>query len=166
MTTADYRMALDAAVREYEALTRQRSELDGRIAQLAQTIGNLSKLCGLVPTVPWGLTDACRMVLKAAGHPLTAIEVRAQLEAMGFDLTRYSNELAAIHTILKRLSDSREVRFEPRAWDKPGYVWHSHGHASPPLPVRAVVITKGEAAAIRRAGKHGSGAKPGSEKKR
>lgn len=124
MTTDRYREALDEAVREYEALTRQRAELDLRIAQLAQSVGTLTKLCGLVPTVPWGLTDACRMVLKAAGHALTAVEVRAQLETMGFDLSRYSNDLAAIHTILRRLNESGEAEFVPRAWEKPGYQWN------------------------------------------
>jgi hypothetical protein len=122
---SDYRKALDAAVREYEALTKQRADLDARIAQLAQTVGSLTKLCGLEPTVPWGLTDACRMVLKAAGHPLTALEVRAQLVAMGLDLSRYTSDLAVIHTVLKRLNLSGEARFVPRAWDKPGYAWNA-----------------------------------------
>lgn len=129
--TGRYRRALDEATREYETLTKQRAELDQRIAHLAQSIGHLTRLCGLVPTVPWGLTDACRMVLKAAGHPLSAVEVRAQLEALGFDLSRYTNDLAAIHTILKRLTESGEARFVPRAWEKPGYQWQAHAHVLP-----------------------------------
>ena len=59
-----YRQALDAAIREYEALGAQRREIDERLAQLAQVIGNLNRLCGFVSTVPWGLTDACRVILK------------------------------------------------------------------------------------------------------
>lgn len=125
MTHDDYHRALDAATREYEDLSRQRAALDYRLAQLAQTMGTLMRLCGLTPTVPWGLTDLCRMVLKTAGHPLTALEVRAQLEAMGVDLSRYSNELASIHTVLKRLNDSGEVRFLPRAHERPAYQWKS-----------------------------------------
>jgi len=122
-TVGDYQRALDAACREYETLTKQRAELDGRIAQLAQTIGSLTRLCGYVPTVPMGLTEACRMVLKAAGHPLTALEVRAQLDAMGVDLSKYSSDLSAIHTVLKRLTKSGEATFVARGWDKPGYRW-------------------------------------------
>jgi hypothetical protein len=141
VTADDYKRALDAACREYEALTKQRAELDTRIAQLTQSIGNLTRLCGYVPTVPLGLTDACRMVLKAAGHPLTAIEVRAQLEAMGFDLSKYSSELAAIHTILKRLTDAGEVAFVPRGWDKPGYRWEE-SIAHPLGPGRATATNK------------------------
>jgi hypothetical protein len=141
-TAPEYRSALDAAVREYESLTAQRAEIDTRIAQLAQAIGNLTRLCGLVPSVPWGLTDACRMALKAAGHPLTAMEVRAQLEAMGFDLSRYVNELAAIHTILGRLQDSGSVELVATGWDKPAYSWK-------PGAVKTVVVSQAEAEAIK-----------------
>jgi len=122
-STPQYRRALDAALREYETLLRDRAELDTRIARLAHTVGSLSRLCGAVPTVALGLTDASRMVLKAAGHPLTALEVRAQLEGMGFDLSRYANDLAVIHTTLKRLTEADEVEVVPQAWGKPSYAW-------------------------------------------
>jgi len=123
MTTDDYKRALEAASREYEDLLKQRAALDTRIAQLAQSIGSLTRLCGYVPTVSWGLTEACRMVLKAAGHALTAAEIRAQLGAMGIDMSRYTNDLAVIHTVLKRLTESGDAKFVPRGWDKPGYQW-------------------------------------------
>lgn len=128
MTQSDYRRALDAAIQEYERLSRQRAEIDQRLAQLVQTIGNLSRLCNLTPTVALGLTDACRMILKVAGHPLTVAEIRAQLEAMGFDLSKYSNPLASIHTVLKRLCQASEAKFLPRAYDKPLYSWKSPVH--------------------------------------
>ena len=123
MTTDEYRLALQAASKEYEKLAQQRADLDRRMAQLAQTIGSLNRLCGFTPNVSFGLTDACRMVLNAAGHPLTAIEVRQSLEAMGFDVSKYSNDLAPIHTVLKRLTESDEVRFVPRGYAKPAYAW-------------------------------------------
>lgn len=123
MSEQDYRKALDAARRELETLAAQRADLDRRIGQLLQTVGNLMRLCHLTPTVPLGLTDGCRMVLRSAGSPLTAVEVRAQLAAMGIDLSRYENDLAAIHTTLKRLTQSGEVRFIPQPWGKPAYQW-------------------------------------------
>jgi hypothetical protein len=136
VTTPEYRHALDAALREYETLTRQRADLDVRIAQLSHTIGTLTRLCGLAPTIELGLTDAVRMALRAAGHPLTAVEVRAQLEGMGVDLTRYTNALAAIHTILKRLNDSGEARFTSRAWGKPAYGWRQPDQKRVARPAR------------------------------
>ena len=111
MTTQQYKLALDAAVREYQELGEKRRDIDTRLAQLAQTIGTLNRLCGYVPTVTWGLTDAVRVVLRGAPHPMTPTEIRDRLEAIGFDLTKYTNSLAAIHTVLKRLNESREILF-------------------------------------------------------
>lgn len=126
MTTDDYRRALATAIREYEALGQQRQDVDRRIAEVAQTIGTLSRLCGLVPTVPLGLTDACRLVVRGAGVPVTPTDVRQRLQSIGFDLSKYANDLAAIHTILKRLNESGELRFIPRAHEpaKHAYVWN------------------------------------------
>ena len=109
MTTEDYRRALETAIREYEALGEQRQQIDKRLAEVAQTIGSLSRLCGLVPTVPMGLTDACRLAIRGAGVPVMATEVRDRLQSIGFNLSKYSNDLAAIHTILKRLNEAGEL---------------------------------------------------------
>jgi hypothetical protein len=113
MTHEDYRRALDAATREYEELGAKRQTIDKRLAELAQTIGTLSKLIGLTPTVPLGLTDAVRLIMRG-GVPMTPVEVRDRLQAIGFDLERYANDLAAVHTILKRLNEPGELRFVPR----------------------------------------------------
>jgi hypothetical protein len=111
MAPEQYRQALEAAIREYEALGARRHEIDERLAQLAQTIGTLNRLCGFVSNVQWGLTDACRVVLRNAGRAMTPTEVRDRLESIGFDLARYANSLAAVHTVLKRLNQSQEVLF-------------------------------------------------------
>jgi hypothetical protein len=131
MTMDDYRRALATAIREYEALGQQRQDLDQRIAEVAQTIGTLSRLCGLIPTVPLGLTDACRLVIRGAGVPVTPTDVRQRLQAIGFDLTKYANDLAAIHTILKRLNESGELRLIPRGSEpgRPAYIWQHGPHA-------------------------------------
>lgn len=123
MAPEDYRQALDAAIREYEGLGAQRREIDDRLGQLAQTIGTLNRLCGFVSTVQWGLTDACRVVMKNSGRAMTPMEVRDRLESIGFDLTKYTNSLAAVHTVLKRLNESREVLFVKRAGGKFACEW-------------------------------------------
>jgi hypothetical protein len=120
----DYRRALEAAIREYEALGAERHRIDTRLSELAQTIGTLTRLCGLTPTVPWGLTDACRTVLRNAGAPMTPSEVRDRLQGIGYDLASYSNPLAAIHTTLKRLAEAEELRTASVQGGKPGYLWH------------------------------------------
>ena len=122
MTSSDYRAALAAAVTEYEELGAKRREIDARLANLAQTIGTLSRLLGLTPTVPLGLTDACRLVLRA-GVPMTPVEVRDRLLGIGVDLSIYTNELSAIHTVLKRLNEASEIRIVPRPNGKHAYLW-------------------------------------------
>jgi hypothetical protein len=123
MTDDHYRRALDAAIKEYETLGGERREIDKRLTELAQTIGTLSRLCGLVSTVPWGLTDACRVVLRS-GLPMTATEVRDRLRTIGFDLSKYTSELAAIHTVLKRLNEAGEVRVLAGGPKQGGYLWN------------------------------------------
>jgi hypothetical protein len=118
-----YQQALEAATREYQELQAKRQEIDDRLAQLAQTIGTLNRLCGFESTVQWGLTDACRIVLKAARRAMTPTEVRDRLEAIGFDLTKYTNSLAAIHTVLRRLHDGGEVLFVERPRRKFACEW-------------------------------------------
>jgi len=124
MTHDDYRRALEAAIREYEELGAQRHGIDKRLAELAQTIGTLSRLLGLTPTVPLGLTEAIRLVVRGAGVPMTPTEVRDRLRAIGFDVSRYVNDLAAVHTILKRLNESGELRFIARGVGTHQYVWN------------------------------------------
>jgi hypothetical protein len=141
VTSDDYRRTLETAIREYEALGQQRQDIDKRLAEVAQTISSLSRLCGLVPTVPMGLTDACRLIVRGAGLPVTPTEVRDRLGAFGFDLSRYSNDLAAIHTILKRLNQAGELRFIARGSDKPAYIWNR--------PPRAVALGPDIAAFMR-----------------
>ena len=137
MTHEDYRRALASATREYEDLGAKRREIDQRLAELAQTIGTLSKLLGLTPTVPMGLTDAIRLVVRGAGVPMTPVEVRDRLHGIGFDVSKYVNDLAAVHTILKRLNESGELRFVPRTPGKHQYIWNTP--STPVLLTRDIV---------------------------
>lgn len=111
MATEDYRSALNTAIAEYEGLGEERRRIDARLSQLAETISTLSRLVGLQPTVPVGLTDALRMVYRNAGIPLSPTDARDRLRAIGFDLSAYSNDMAAIHTVLRRLNDAGELKF-------------------------------------------------------
>jgi len=140
MTTEDYQRALKAAAREYEALGEQRQQIDKRLGELAQTIATLSRLCGLTATVPWGLTDACRTVLRSAGRPMSPLEVRDRLAGIGFDLTRYTNDLAAIHTTLKRLNESEELRFTTRGSGEKAYIWERPAHVDGLGPAVAAIM--------------------------
>ncbi len=137
MTKEDYRAALDAAIKEYETLGLEKGAIDDRLAQLGQTIGTLTRLLGLTPTVPLGLTDACRMILRH-GEPMTPVQVRDRLTSIGIDMSKYANDLAAVHTILKRLNGSGELRFLPRTPGSHQYVWN---RASTPVPLTRDIVS-------------------------
>jgi hypothetical protein len=132
MTEPDYRAALAAAVAEYERLGEERRRIDDRLSQLAQTIGALSRLLGFVATQPLGLTDACRMIYRNAGLPMSPTDVRERMKDIGIDLSVYSNEMAAIHTVIKRLHDAGELRFVTASPGKNLYVWQR--------PTKAIAI--------------------------
>ena len=44
--------------------------------------------------------------------------------AIGIDVSKYANDLAAVHTILKRLNASGELRFIPSGPGKHQYAWN------------------------------------------
>jgi len=50
-----------------------------------------------------------RLVVRNATAPVTALEVRDRLHSIGVDLDKYSNPLASIHTVLKRMHDAGEL---------------------------------------------------------
>ena len=123
MSRDEYVKAFEAATREMETLMQQRSDLDHRILQLRQTLVNLSHLCGFTPTVSWGMTDGVRFILRRTQRPMSAVDVRDELANWGFDMSKYANDLSAIHTVLKRLNKAGEIRFVPRAAGSHAYEW-------------------------------------------
>jgi len=98
---------LASAETELDALVRARVELDRKIAGVRMVIQGLRQMQDTdAPTglASEGLTDSCRAVLRSAGKPLSAQEVKERLDGRGFDWSRYSNPASALHTVLKRLA--------------------------------------------------------------
>jgi hypothetical protein len=59
--------------------------------------------------VPTNVTEAVRLsifIASAQGKRMTPMEVKALTESLGFDFSEYSNPMASIHTILKRMKES------------------------------------------------------------
>ena len=73
---------------------------------------------------PSGLTDAVSIAVRSNLEGFTAVQVRDMLEAMKFDLSKYSNALAAIHTTLKRLDIAGKVKAIPRQSGETIYQWN------------------------------------------
>jgi hypothetical protein len=70
------------------------------------------------------MTDGVRFILRRSQRPLTAIDVREELANWGFDMSKYANDLSAIHTVLKRLNKAGEIRFVARAPGSHAYEWN------------------------------------------
>jgi hypothetical protein len=114
---ATARTDLERMIRERLEFEREIENRDRQIAALKQTIKALAPLAGEeVPEIALdpelaagGMTDCVRAILSKATEPLTASEIRESLESLGFDMKSYSNPLATIHTVLRRLTESGEV---------------------------------------------------------
>jgi hypothetical protein len=111
MTQIDYLSLYDNAKSELARLQNERTELEKQITALTKTISAIAPLvgAGAPEAAPVGLTDAIRSILARAEGPLSASEIRDRLVEMGLDMAAYSNPLATIHTVLRRLTDSDEA---------------------------------------------------------
>ena len=130
MPNEAYRQAIDTAAQELGELMKRHEELEtelehvqDRIETLQFGLTALGAVSGIDPrqeypdlypeemTPDLGFTDAVREALKSANPIMifSPVLVRDELQKRGFDLTKYRNPLASIHTILKRLRASDEV---------------------------------------------------------
>jgi hypothetical protein len=143
-----YKKALDTAIKDLADLMTQREELDNKreeidrqISHLRSGIFGLSPLCGITVTSMTsdypdlfpdmidpevGLTDAVREILKSTRVFITPVRVRDKLKEAGFDLDKYKNVLASIHTVLKRLYEANEIEMSTRE-GKTLYRWKKRG---------------------------------------
>ncbi|MGA9057658.1 MAG: hypothetical protein WB763_14225 [Terriglobia bacterium] len=116
MVKEEFKKALDLACDELEKLTEQRDQIEHKILQLKRSIVALAPLAGeqefftswLQSIEEVGITDNCREVLRGSRKGLTPLQVKAQLESLGYKF-KTGNPLAAIHAVLKRLVENREA---------------------------------------------------------
>ena len=125
MDSKSYRNSIILATHRLKKLVADRDKLDLEIERVGEYIKananflpdeeretQLHKLQQIIAGPP-GFTDAVRIVLsKNRSYAATAIGVRDLLIKDGYPLDGYSNPLASIHTILKRLADRGEVEIE------------------------------------------------------
>src|SRR5215469_13777837 len=70
------------------------------------------------PSEESNITEFIKYIYTVYPEPLTPVEVRDRLVRQGFALTKYSNPLATIHSVLKRLAKQGYL-VEGRKGDKP-----------------------------------------------
>jgi hypothetical protein len=113
LVTKDYRTDFTEAVGELLKLTSEREQLETAIAKQKKRVAALYELAqidddgGPISGLVDGLTDACRVVFRAAEKPLFPADVRDRVQALG--LPPQANLLASIHTTIKRMKESEEI---------------------------------------------------------
>ncbi len=109
---------------EIADLTKEKAKIENKIVGLQTMIKGLDYMEHGAPAVPAKLeppplpcedfhllrvTDAIRAVIGEATHPVTPVQVRDRLLAYGYDKLPPGNPMAAIHGVLRRLLNSREI---------------------------------------------------------
>jgi fibronectin type 3 domain-containing protein len=137
--TKSYDRALYQAKQDLAHVLVQREKIDRKVARLQAVINDLQNLSAellrkdmersiervVKGTLKLGITDNARLILKETFFPMTAVDLKKKLEAKKLDLSRYSNPLSVIHTVLKRLAKNDEVRIVLQERGKKAYQWTS-----------------------------------------
>lgn len=127
MTEDDKRLVeAIAALNEQEAAIMEvLTRLESRLSQVRTARNTLIAIERDEPTQFEGtLADAIRTVLKNHKGSLSPTEVRDKVKALGYDLNKHDNVMAAVHGVLKRLEEAHEA--DTKVWkNTPGqrYFW-------------------------------------------
>jgi hypothetical protein len=141
----DYKVVLEDAKKElikaqaeFGECLKQQALIEARIIALRQTIVAFSKLLHeeFNEEDTLGLTDAIRRAFTTGyGTSLTALEVRGALESLGYDISRYGNFMASVHSVLNRLVSQKWIQQIETRDGKPAF-------AVAPAPVEVPKVTR------------------------
>jgi hypothetical protein len=137
MANIDYHRSLYKAKQDLARHLVERQQLDQKIARLHAVVTNLQNLCAEIDRKRFdkrvdrvikkdlkaGITQSARVILEQTFFPMTPSELLRSIEARKYNLARYANPLAVIHTVLKRLLQSGEVREVLQPDGKKAYQW-------------------------------------------
>jgi hypothetical protein len=106
-----YGRALQAARKELKKVEELQKTFALRRVQLKQTIDALEALkSNKLPDVnSLSLADGIRMVFSVSKEGHTAPAVKLKLEELGFNLKKFKNPLASIHTAMERMVAADEI---------------------------------------------------------
>jgi DNA-binding transcriptional regulator GbsR (MarR family) len=139
MPITNYRRALFDANQDLARCLEQRQKIDHKVARLQAVVSQLQDLCAeldqkhfarrvervVKADLTMGITELARVILKETSLPMTASDLKERMQARKLDLSRYSNPMAVIHTVLKRLVQSGEAKVVPQKQGKKAYQWLS-----------------------------------------
>lgn len=114
MTPRDAKTELIEARNDLEQMYVEMDTLETRIAKQKRVIAALTELADMAEDseppagLVKGITDACKTAVVGADKPLYPSEVRDRIKTLGFPDQK--NLLASVHTVLKRLAESGDIR--------------------------------------------------------
>jgi hypothetical protein len=82
------------------------------------------------------LANAIRLIVGGLDRPVTPTEMRGKLTDLGFDLSKYENPMANIHTTMNRMVDSEEMQWLDIETNKKAIPGPELKSVQPPLPPR------------------------------
>jgi hypothetical protein len=104
-----YKKALAKAISEWNKLASEERKIAVRKAQLKETISALRTLCSEPPDInSLSLSDAIRLMIRSTRDGLSRVGIRDKLTEMGYDLRKFKNPMASIHTAVDRMVESEE----------------------------------------------------------
>lgn len=126
MENRSFRQAYDAAASELESLLKEQDRIEERILSLRKTMNALAILISqregkdknfadsaaawLRRETDTSITRDIERVVNASAQPLTASEIRRELQELGGSLAEHSNPLATIYAIVGRLVEAQRIK--------------------------------------------------------
>jgi hypothetical protein len=116
MTTDAYEQALNKAKADLISAIRNRDHWTMEIVRLQNVVSALSQMSAkhsrdaTDSADEIGLQEVVYTCIRMSKIPITPTRIKSELESVGYDLKKYSNAMAVIHSALKRLKDAGKVR--------------------------------------------------------
>jgi hypothetical protein len=104
-----FQKTLEIAQQRRNELIGLRATIENELAQQSRAIAALAELLGEPTANDIGLTGATLLIVRTAKVPIAPTEVRDELKKIGYDMDGFSNPMASLHQILKRLEEKREI---------------------------------------------------------
>ena len=104
----NYKQALLAAEADLAKAVSARDKWTMEVARLQQLTRSLALMVAKTHKLEAdadlvGLQETVLSIIRTATRPVTPIEVRERLMSLGFDLNKYRQPMAVIHSAIKRL---------------------------------------------------------------
>jgi exonuclease VII small subunit len=104
-----FKRAIVIAKQTRDELLKARKRIEYEVTRQNKAIAAFSALLGEEAESDLGITDVTLLIIRTAKAPLTALEIRDELRKNGWPIDEYSNAMASLHQVLKRLEDRGEI---------------------------------------------------------